>query len=75
MSVNGAELSYQWIKDNSNLANMDNKISGATEAMLTISAIDNDDNGVYSVTITNPATPTAGIMSQTVFLVTGTYTL
>ena len=59
-AIGTAPLSYQWMKNNSDLTNSIH-INGATTSALTLTAIDSTDSGAYSVVITND---TAGITSS-----------
>ena len=50
-----APFSYQWRKDNVNLTNGVNHVSGATSAVITIADVSGANGGGYTVVITNLA--------------------
>jgi len=53
VSASGSNLTYQWLKNGTNLSN-GGTVSGATTATLTLTAVTGLDNGVYTVKVTNP---------------------
>ena len=50
-----APLSYQWQMNGTNLANVAGHISGVTSNVLTISAVQTNNSGNYTVIVTNIA--------------------
>ncbi|MFO1500037.1 MAG: phage tail protein, partial [Verrucomicrobiota bacterium] len=62
VKATGTGLTYQWLKNGTNLINGGN-ISGATNATLTIDSPSEADNGNYQVVVT--ATPCGSITSET----------
>lgn len=61
VATGGTPLSYQWKRYDTNLVNAAGKFSGATNATLTISDAQLDDDTTYSVTVTD----TAGSLTTT----------
>jgi hypothetical protein len=55
VSASGAGLTYQWLKNGTNILVNGGKVSGATTASLTLSNVASADVGGYSVSITNLA--------------------
>ncbi|HWN95273.1 MAG TPA: immunoglobulin domain-containing protein [Methylomirabilota bacterium] len=58
-----APLSYQWMCNGTNLANVSGRVSGATSATLTLTGVQLAQEGMYSVLVSNAAG--VAISSQT----------
>ncbi len=69
VTVQGAELSYQWRRNNVDLSDETDNIDGATSESLDISNAQSVDAGTYTVVVTNPAA-VSGIVSAPASLVT-----
>ena len=53
MATGADTLSYQWMKDDTNALTGGGRVSGATNATLTLSSLTTNDSGSYSVVVTN----------------------
>ncbi len=68
MTAEGVDLTYQWINGAGDLSDLSGKISGATNATLTIMNVSLSDIGGYLVRVSNSTG--GGVDSLTANLVT-----